>query len=588
MKKVFASVFLIVIFLAFTIFYQIKNSTCSILKIIEPALIQADLNNNGIADDDEMICVADIKTFMPGIKPAKPDFVKDIDLTGNELTALGYIAMNTGKNILSDKQVKLKFTGKRSHDCRFADIYVENQNYSDLLFESGLAAKNGIINKAKFLQKLEDARKLKLVIYNNKSNKYHKTDCKYGVLSSDYIIMNEKELPEDAVPCKFCHVNKSKPDKILPTPKTIFSGGSVRLILSDYTKILKPDRNCKSEACIALLNEINNAKVSIDMAIYGWDMIPPLYNAFLSAHNRGVKIRVVYDRSTSDDYYKETATLLKIADEHKSDYKTGNSAFTNQLMHNKFFIFDNKKIFTGSMNISSTGTSGFNADAVVIIESPDTAKLYTYEFEQMLSGKFHSEKSKSDLANNFTIGSSNISIYFSPYDNTMSYIVQLIDRAESYIYIPTFLITHNKLSQALIAAKKRGVDVKVIIDANSTSTRNTKHIILRQNNIPLKTENFAGRLHSKSIIIDDKYVITGSMNFSNSGENKNDENTIIIENFELARTYKEFFNYLWQKIPDKWLKLNAKSESLDSIGSCSDGVDNDFDGYIDGEDTGCF
>ena len=51
--------------------------------------------------------------------------------------------------------------------------------------------------------------------------------------------------------------------------------------------------------------------------------------------------------------------------------------------------------------------------------------------------------------------------------------------------------------------------------------------------------------------------------------------------------YKDFFLYLWTKIPDKYLKYNISAESKDSQGSCSDGVDNDYDGKIDKDDDGC-
>lgn len=77
------------------------------------------------------------------------------------------------------------------------------------------------------------------------------------------------------------------------------------------------------------------------------------------------------------------------------------------------------------------------------------------------------------------------------------------------------------------------------------------------------------------------------MNFSNSGENKNDENLLIIKNTKLAKKYKAYFLYLWSKIPDIYLTRNARAESKDSIGSCEDGIDNDFDGLIDAKDTGC-
>ena len=105
--------------------------------------------------------------------------------------------------------------------------------------------------------------------------------------------------------------------------------------------------------------------------------------------------------------------------------------------------------------------------------------------------------------------------------------------------------------------------------------------------MPVKTENYAGKLHSKSIIIDDKYTIIGSMNFSKSGQYKNDENVVILESKQIAVFYKNFFNYLWHRINKYWLTHDVSAESIYSIGSCSDGIDNDYDGKTDTEDEGC-
>ena len=153
--------------------------------------------------------------------------------------------------------------------------------------------------------------------------------------------------------------------------------------------------------------------------------------------------------------------------------------------------------------------------------------------------------------------------------------------------MPVFLITDKDITTALISAKKRGVDVKVIVDAVNAKGKASKHQILRNNGILVKTENYAGKLHSKSIIIDDKYVVIGSMNFSYSGNYKNDENLIVIKNREVAVFYRKFFEYLWGKIYNFWLTHDVSAESIYSIGSCSDGIDNDFDGKIDSEDEGC-
>ena len=163
----------------------------------------------------------------------------------------------------------------------------------------------------------------------------------------------------------------------------------------------------------------------------------------------------------------------------------------------------------------------------------------------------------------------------------------MIKHAQNYIYIPTFLITDIKIVKELINAQARGVEVKIIIDALNASSKYSKHKILRNAGILVKTENYAGKMHSKSMIIDDKYTLIGSMNFSDSGENKNDENLVVIKDSEITKFYKTFFQYQWDKIPNKWLRFDPRSEGKDSIGSCSDGLDNNYDGFIDSEDAAC-
>ena len=58
-------------------------------------------------------------------------------------------------------------------------------------------------------------------------------------------------------------------------------------------------------------------------------------------------------------------------------------------MHNKFFVFDNEIIWTGSTNISDSGTGGYNANVSALIKSKEIASLYIEEFNQMYyQGKY--------------------------------------------------------------------------------------------------------------------------------------------------------------------------------------------------------
>ena len=121
--------------------------------------------------------------------------------------------------------------------------------------------------------------------------------------------------------------------------------------------------------------------------------------------------------------------------------------------------------------------------------------------------------------------------------------------AKDYIYIPAFYLTRKSLIYELIDAKKRGVEVKIIVDETSVKGKYVDIDFIKENKIDIKTENWLGKMHMKSMIIDDKNLVIGSMNFTKQGENVNDENCLIIENAPvLTKKYKEHFLELWNSI----------------------------------------
>lgn len=587
LSKISSIVLIIGTFIGFLGFEIYQKSEKKVIGIINPTQIEVDLNGNNILDDGEIICIPNLKAFTSDLSQSQPELENLLSITHSDAIKLGYLTDIFVENTLSEKSVKLKYTGETSPNCKYAEIIVENELYSKKLKNSGLGFKEKEAPIQAYKAQLTKAQKLKLIILNHKSNKYHTLDCKYGLIAHDAIVIPEKQKPEDAKPCKFCHVKQPKHHKYnlktvnssVSTYPLTRSSGSIRMYLTDLTSTLKPNNSCDTQVCHEVLNQINKSNSSIDIALYGWDDNPVIYNALVRAKARGVKIRIVYDTS-SNSYYPKLSNFVKIANEKSTDSP-------KILMHNKFMIFDNSSIITGSMNFAKTGFSGFNSNCIFFINSKEIANIYEKEFNQMLQGKFHN--SKSQLSHNtIVLGDTKVTPLFSPKDKIITNnVLPLIQNAKKYVYIPTFIITHDELANELINAKKRGVDVKLIIDATNVYSRKSKIKELRSAGVPVKVENYAGKIHSKSIIIDDEYIVAGSMNFSNSGENKNDENVLIIENKTLARYYKGFFEYLWKKIPKKYLQHGVRPEGKFSIGSCSDGIDNNYDGNIDKDDIGC-
>ena len=601
MKNIITIILLLILMTAFIFFIHLSKISHEVTEIISPVKIAIDINNNKITDSNEIFCISDIESF--SLNPTddfKNKYTKLFKITEEDTINLGYLGNDFAQKTLLNKKVTIKRTSKVTSECAYAKIKINGIDYSSLLYKSGFGIKNNKIgNNSKFKQNIALGKKLDLVILNHHSNKYHTLKCKFAKLAHDKIIIPSKQMPKGMKPCKYCHeinkklknhdkkhkINNEIPIAYLHFP-LVLSSGRITLYKTDFPKHLVPNSYCSTEICKEFVTLINNAVTSIDIAIYGYEDIPAITEALKRAKSRGVKIRFVYDEAPNPEktYYKGNDIIKAISDFSQSDKVCSDAG---KLMHNKFIIFDKKVVFTGSMNFSKTGLSDYDGNDIVTIISPEIANLYTLEFEQMLNGKFHTAKIRHNTPNKFKLDNSEIEVYFSPLYKSASRVTELINNASKYIYIPSYLITHKNIALALITAKKHGIDIKIILDANSSSTRNTKHKLLRDSGIPLKFENYAGKLHSKTIIIDDEYIVMGSMNFSNSGENKNDENMLVIKNSELAQNYKEFFLYLWKLIPDKYLKYTPKAESKYSIGACSDGVDNDFNGKIDAEEQAC-
>ena len=597
MKK-FSIILIVSAFLVFTICILYTRNSFRILKVYSPSLIAVDLNKNGQIEDDEKMQIDGVETFTSKIIDFRKHYADKTSIDEQTALSIGYLAEKYAQSLLEYKKIQYKKLKNGN-----AVIFLGGKNYNSLMKNSPFALKDGLpINQEAFEKQIQLAQNLELRIYNNKSNKYHHLNCEYGQIAGDSVILPKKQLPKNAQSCKFCKTEKDKIQenkknqkafseqeqlKNIKPQKFSVSTEKMKLILTDLSTVFLPTRKCSTEYCLDLIKHINNSQKTIDMALYGYTDIPDLTIAIQNAIRRGVTVRMVYDVDKTDhNFYPDTMRMAQTLVASKADY--GDKQYQNYIMHNKFFIFDRKTVMTGSANVSSTDLSGFNTNDIVMIDSPEVAEIYEQEFEQMCNNKFHNKKEKIENKENILIGDSIVSVYFSPQDNiAKNVIIPLINQAKNYIYIPMFVITHKKIAQALEDARARNVDVKIILDATNANNKYTLHENLRKAGVQVKTENFAGKMHAKSMVIDDLYTVMGSMNFSKSGNNHNDENVIVIENSKITKYYKNFFLYLWQKIPDIWLIKNVASESFDSIGSCFDGIDNDFDDKVDSDDPGC-
>lgn len=133
----------------------------------------------------------------------------------------------------------------------------------------------------------------------------------------------------------------------------------------------------------------------------------------------------------------------------------------------------------------------------------------------------------------------------------------LLKSANSSIYMVMFLAKYyptnpqaksNWLYHDLIQAKKRGVDVQVVLEGGNDGffkTIKKENTItanyLKNNGIDVKFDCPRQTTHSKLFIVDDRCVVVGSTNLDISAIDKNHEANVILCSPAEATKFKEYF-----------------------------------------------
>jgi len=126
-----------------------------------------------------------------------------------------------------------------------------------------------------------------------------------------------------------------------------------------------------------------------------------------------------------------------------------------------------------------------------------------------------------------------IEVAFTPGDDIPALLVKRIDAAKKSVKVQAFLFTDRRIANALLAARKRGVEVELIGDAAQHEAGKVQHLkaLQRAGVRVYLNANFASS-HNKVIIVDGgeagATVVTGSYNFTAAAQSKNAENVVVI------------------------------------------------------------
>ncbi len=152
-----------------------------------------------------------------------------------------------------------------------------------------------------------------------------------------------------------CVVTHEQPSIITPTP-FIEDKPSIDVCFS-------PEGNCLP----IVLNFINNAKAEILVQSYSFTS-KNIANALMRAHQRGVNVKILFNRSQLTARYSQIHKLRKAGIECIIGPVPG-------IAHNKIIIIDKDIVLTGSYNWTNAAENR-NAENLLLIKNRPTAEIY--------------------------------------------------------------------------------------------------------------------------------------------------------------------------------------------------------------------
>ncbi|MDP3620662.1 MAG: cardiolipin synthase [Polynucleobacter sp.] len=326
------------------------------------------------------------------------------------------------------------------------------------------------------------------------------------------------------------------------------------------------------------VDEIDRAKTSLHMEFYIWALggdADRVGEALIRAAKRGVACRVLLDSLGSKAWFKSDwpkrfkQAGIKVTEALPIQLGRFQFRRADLRLHRKIFVIDGNAVWTGSMNLvdprvfKQDSGVGEWVDAMVRIEGPATAQfeltfLFDWSVDNLKLSNFRDHRLSPQsahgkaLAQEFSSGP--------VYRDDILYQVLLsaiMDARHELVITTPYFGPDDGLLQALMAASHRGVKVTLIVPKRNDSTlvawsSRSFYGDMLQAGIRI-AEFHGGLLHTKSLLIDRRIAIFGSVNFDQRSLRLNFEISLIV--------YEELFCARLQTLIDGYLQ---KSDVVDA------------------------
>ncbi len=143
---------------------------------------------------------------------------------------------------------------------------------------------------------------------------------------------------------------------------------------------------------------------------------------------------------------------------------------------------------------------------------------------------------------NAPTGSSDASTYRNGIDENLA---AEIDGVQATLDIAAFEFNNERLTEAVIAAHQRGVQVRIVTDDEFGVEEEESIEEFVDAGIPVVDDNKTALMHNKFMILDRQVVWTGSWNYTRNGTYRNNNNALVLRSQRAVRAYQTEFDEMF-------------------------------------------
>lgn len=290
---------------------------------------------------------------------------------------------------------------------------------------------------------------------------------------------------------------------------------------------------------------IGEAKKSIDFIQLEFHYDPTvkrIQDALRQSLKRGVKVRGLLEDNI--DFNQTSAKYLnRFGIEARLDTP-------EKMLHNKLFIVDGEKVLLGSTNLSSNSMDN-NNETNIYVENKRLGAFFENYFRQLWKNSLEEPQDS-------TLELSGLKTVINR--QHFGEIFRLIQSARKKVWVLMYGMKYydqypdsktNRLIDSLIEARKRGLEVKVVLDKsdynqtlNDINDQTKRH--LEAGGVPVRFDPEEITSHAKLVIADNRAIV-GSANWGYSALEKRNESSLIISDQDTVNYFKDYFQSIWDE-----------------------------------------